>query len=624
MATVEHRVLDAEDIERYQRSLDEYGNDVLRIITKDARRIPFSMNAAQRIVHKLLSDQMREHGHIRAIILKARQEGISTYTAARFFRRVTLYENQSALVIADERKRGQKLFKIYEEFDKRQPGWIAPAKQHARRGWNLHYDTALGEGLNSELNVETAKDEDIGRASTLQAVHASELAFWDNPEVAWTSLMQAVPDRGSEVIIESTANGVGNMFHQMWLDAEAGESDFIPIFLPWWIHEEYTVELTPSQKAELAETLNVDEQKMIEVGYELNGELHPLTIEQVAWRRMTIRNKLRGDESLFRQEYPATAREAFLVSGNCFFDEDALLEYENDTFEPTRYRLVWHRNGVQRSPAMRGHLRVWEDVKADGEYVIFVDTATGKKADKRESIYASDREQGGRDFSCAYVYEVNARAYVAEYHSKEPPEVFAEKVFALGYLYSYPNRRTKGRLPALLGVERNHKSGETVVDLLKRWDYPNLFRDRTLNRRLNRMTPAVGWVSTEAKRQVMIDDFSGLIREHALGIFDADLVRECFTFIRDDDGKAQAQEGCHDDRVIAAAGCIQMARHHYAPALSSGRTLVRRGGPVGHLVGEEASDGRKDTGGPEANGIRRGEPGEPRRQRAAVTSAGGR
>ena len=615
--TVTHEVHDGAEIAAYQASLVDYAEGVLKIVTKDARMIPFTFNAAQRIVHARLSEQMRMQGNIRAIILKARQEGISTYTAARFFRRVTLYENQSALVIADERKRGQKLFKIYELFDRRQPGWIAPAKQHARRGWNLHYDTALGEGLNSELNVETAKDSDVGRASTLQAVHASELAFWDNPEEAWTALMQAVPDHGSEVIVESTANGVGNLFHNLWLAAESGESDFIPIFLPWWIHEEYRMEVP--DPGELLASLSHAERKMMSEGYELDGTMHPLSLEQVAWRRATIRNKLNGDEALFRQEYPATAREAFLVSGNCFFDEDALLEYEATVVEPKRYRLVWHRNGVQRSPAMRGHLRVWDDPERDAEYVIFADTATGKKADKRESIYASDREAGGRDFSCAYVYDIHRRKLVAKYHSREAPEVFAEKVYALGYLYSYPNRRTKGRLPALLGVERNHKSGETVVALLKEWNYPNLFRDRTLNRRLNKMTPAVGWVTTEAKRNVMLDEFSAMIREHTIDITDAELVRECFTFIRDDDGKPQAQEGCHDDRVIAAAGCVQMARHHYAPALSSGRTLVRRGGPVGHLVSEEGgSDGWQDDGDPQTDGIRRREPRESDRERAPV------
>ena len=582
---------DVRSIDTYRSSLGAYSEDVLRIVTKQALQVPFVFNRAQQIVHDRLTTQLRETGRVRAIVLKARQEGISTYTAARFFRRVTLYPNQSALVVADQRKRGKKLFKIYELFDRKQPGWIAPAKLHHQRGWNLHYDTALGEGLNSELTVETAKDTDTGRASTIQAVHASELAFWDNPEETWTSLSQAVPDDDSEIIVESTANGVGNMFHQMWLDAENGDSDYLPIFLPWWIHEEYRTKLSTEQKHELAEMLTPDEEKMVSYGYELDGVAHKLSLEQVAWRRQTIRNKLNGDDGLFKQEYPATAREAFLVSGNCFFDEDSLLRYEEAAVPPKRYKLSWQNNGVIRMPAPRGQLRIWADPDKDGEYVIFADTATGKRTDKRESIYASDREQGGRDFSCAWVYDVHARSFVACYHGRIPPEDFADKVFALGYFYGHPSIRTGNKKPALVGVERNHKSGETVLRRLRDAGYPNLFFDRLVNQRREKRTMALGWYSTEGKRIMSLDELAGELRESTVGLLDVDTIRECFTFIRGDDGRPEAQEGCHDDRVIAAAGCLQMARHHFMPGISSGRTLVRRGGPVGHLVEEEGSHG---------------------------------
>jgi hypothetical protein len=229
-----------------------------------------------------------------------------------------------------------------------------------------------------------------------------------------------------------------------------------------------------------------------------------------------------------------------------------------------------------------------DEANTDGEYVIYADTATGRMAGERESIYAADREQGGRDFSAAYVYDVKRRCYVALLHSRKlPPEAFAEKLYALGFLYAWPNRRTKQLEPALLGVERNHSSGETVVRKLRDLGYPNLFRDRQMNHRRDRMLPTLGWFTTEAKRTVMLDEFSAEIREGTLEIFDADLIRECFTFIRDETGRAEAQEGCHDDRVIAAAGCIQMTRHHAVPGVSSERRVTRRGGPVGHLEVEE-------------------------------------
>ena len=608
----------ATDLARYRGDLSVYAKDNLRIRTKAAALRPLVFNNAQNIVHAIASAQMKAVGHIRIIVLKARQEGISTYVAARNYRRVQLYENQNAAVIADQRNRGATLFGIYETFDRKLPEWLKPDKRHQRKGNTLHYDNVHGTGLNSTLTVETAMDAAAGRGSTIQAVHASELAFWENPEAPWVALMQAVPDFGSEVWVESTANGVGNMFHQMWGDAEAGDSSFIPVFLPWWIHEEYSRMVPPSERADLMDNRTAWEIKAMEEGFDWpgvpgveglqdKGKIR-LTLEQIAWRRATIRDKLRGDENAFKQEYPSTAREAFLVSGNCFFDEDALLEYEEAAIRPDRFGLAESGTAITFTPKMRGPVRVWrkpelvdpkpEDERKPAVYVIFADTATGKKADGRENIYASDREQGGRDFSCAWVYDIANHEYVAEYHSRVPPEDFARQLYNLGFLYSHPNRRTQTRVPALLGVERNHSSGETVVRILKEdLHYSNLYFDHTMNRRRNKLTPAAGWVTTESKRIVMLDDFSAWLRSHEGWLPDGDTIRECFTFIRDDTGKPQAQDGCHDDRVIAAAGCLQMARHHSAPGLPYERTLVRTGGPAGHL--EEDTHGQQ--------GVRRGE-----------------
>lgn len=578
----------AELLELYRRDLSRFAYDGLVIRTKSAALQPLVFNRAQSIVHEKFSHQMRTQGNVRGLVLKARQEGISTYTAARFQRRVSLYPQQNALVIADQRKRGSELFGIYELFDRKMPEWMRPDKRQSRRGWSLAYDTPDGRGLNSKLTVETAKDAAAGRGSTIQALHASEHAFWENPEEVWTSLMQAVPDVGSEVIIESTANGVGNLFHRMWVDAEAGESNFLPIFLPWWIHEEYARVLSGSEREDLAANLTEPEQAMLDEGFDYEGAVHHITLEQLAWRRATIRDKLNNEEALFRQEYPATAREAFLVSGNCFFDEEKLTAYEQKVLRPERFMVSMQGTAAIRAPRDRGELRMWSPMETDGEYVIFADTATGKMSSPREAIYTSDREQGGRDFSAAYVYDIRTMIYVALLHGRIPPEIFADKLYALGFLYSHANRRTGNRIPALLGVERNHSSGETVVRRLKDdLNYPNLFMDRQLNQRRNKMVPAYGWVTTEAKRTIMLDEFSAEVRAETIQIPDADLIRECFTFIRGENGKAEAQEGCHDDRVIAAAGCLQMSRHHRTPALPSARRAIRRGGAVGHIEQEE-------------------------------------
>jgi hypothetical protein len=136
---------------------------------------------------------------------------------------------------------------------------------------------------------------------TAQRFHGSEVAFWPNAEAHAAGVLQAVPDEpGTEVILESTANGVGNYYHQSWQEAEAGISGFIAIFVPWYWQEEYRKELPPQF------TPNEEEQAY--------ANAYSLDWEQIYWRRLKIVQL--KDANLFKQEYPATAAEAFQMSGH--------------------------------------------------------------------------------------------------------------------------------------------------------------------------------------------------------------------------------------------------------------------------------------------------------------------
>ena len=155
--------------------------------------------------------------------------------------------------------------------------------------------------LDSGYKVGTAGTKGVGRSSTIQLFHGSEVAFWPHAETHAAGVLQAVPDEpGTEVILESTANGVGNFYHQKWSDAEKGDGDFIAIFVPWFWQEEY--------RKELPEGFELDAE---ELEY---AELYGLDLFQMAWRRNKI-SELK-DAALFKQEYPATAAEAFQMSGH--------------------------------------------------------------------------------------------------------------------------------------------------------------------------------------------------------------------------------------------------------------------------------------------------------------------
>jgi hypothetical protein len=574
-----------ETLTRLRQDLRLYAQACLIIRKKSSAFSPLVFNEAQRIVHEQLSTQLKTTGRIRAVILKARQEGVSTLVAARFFRAIHLWPGIVALVIADSLTRAGALYDIYDRYYNNLPPELKPVRTRRANQRSVKFSH------DSELSVRPATDTEAGRAITVHRVHASELAYWgDQADETWISLMQSVPDQGSEVIVESTAKGAGGLFHRLWEDAEAGESGWIAIFLPWWIHEEY--EREPDAEIVDAITKEPDdfEKQALEEGFQYRGKTHILTLPKLAWRRATIVEKFGGDPRhpskdairQFQQEYPATAEEAFLVSGACFFDEDRLRSLARRGEDPeTRGRLVRRDDrSVGIDPNIRGPFRAWNPPEIGRHYVVGADTAEGiEKAKERSSI---ENEVGGRDYSAAVVLRLPYRdgdvqhpaKVVAELHGHLAPEVFAEQLRLLGEMYSCGESKAgEYRSKALVAVERSHSSGQTVLRLLNEsFNYHPLFWHREINRRTRKIGRRVGWITDVTSRMPMLDDLGRAIREDKIEIRGKDLLREMTTFVFWPNGKPMAEEGCHDDRVIALGIAWQMASREHS---HGGRDLPR-------------------------------------------------
>lgn len=279
-----------------------YAENLLKIRTKSGEIRPFVMNAAQKLVHQKLEDQLQATGKVRALVLKGRQQGMSTYIEGRFYWRTSMEFGKYALILTHLQDSTDALFDMTKRYHDlcppafRQPTQAASAKE-------LHFGD-----IDSGFGVATAGSRAVGRGRTIQYFHGSEAAFWANADEHMAGLGQAVPDeRGTEVILETTANGVGNPFHQRWQDAERGIGDYIAIFVPWFLEAGYRSPV-PSDFV-----LDTDE-----ADYAAN---YGLDLEQMAWRRKKIAGDFRGDIELFDQEYPATAALAFRrVSGNPLID----------------------------------------------------------------------------------------------------------------------------------------------------------------------------------------------------------------------------------------------------------------------------------------------------------------
>ena len=280
-----------------------YALNCLKIRTKDAGVQPLALNQAQRYIHERLEEQRARTGKVRAVILKGRQQGCSTYIEGRFMWRTTHERGLRAYILTHEDDATQNLFSMAKRYHEHLPQFVKPSTT-AANAKELVFNL-----LDSGYQVGTAGNKAVGRSQTNQLFHGSEVAYWPNAAEHAKGVLQTVPDSdGTEVIYESTANGLNNFYHQQWKQAEAGVGDFIAIFVPWYWQDEYRkdeseVELTDDERT-IANQFNLD-------------------AAQMCWRRQKIRDLSAGGadgQRSFRQEYPLNAAEAFQFTG-----EDGLI-----------------------------------------------------------------------------------------------------------------------------------------------------------------------------------------------------------------------------------------------------------------------------------------------------------
>ena len=164
---------------------------------------------------------------MRALILKGRQQGCSTYVAARYYHKATHEYGSKAYILTHEDPATQNLFDMVKRYQDNCPEEFRPSTG-AANAKELSFDR-----LDGGYRVGTAGTKGTGRSATIQLFHGSEVGFWAYADTHIAGVLQTVPDApGTEVILESTANGVGGTFHKMWRDAETCAGDFIAIFVP--------------------------------------------------------------------------------------------------------------------------------------------------------------------------------------------------------------------------------------------------------------------------------------------------------------------------------------------------------------------------------------------------------
>ena len=297
----------------------------LLIKDKEGNLVKLKLNLAQRYINGKLEEQLKRCGWVRALVLKGRQQGCSTLINGRFTWKVTRRPGFSAFVLSHEGDSTNKLFDMVRRYRDN----IHPALQPALGKDNPREMT--WPGINSDYSAATAKNDQAGRSRTAQLLHGSEVAYWEYAyeiQDGALKIVSLVP--GTEIILESTANGPVGLFYEKCMKALNGIGDYILIFVPWYWQEEY--ERVPPPGFEL----NAEEETYAAVNFAKPFPYHAHAISRdkvlrkLAWRRAEVVDLSTGDNiesghAKFRTIFPSNPVEAFQSTGVGLFRPDAIL-----------------------------------------------------------------------------------------------------------------------------------------------------------------------------------------------------------------------------------------------------------------------------------------------------------
>lgn len=404
------------------------------------------------------------------IILKARQLGISWICCLYALWLCLFQAGKVVLLFSRGKDEAKELLRRIKELYRRLPDWMRESLPTVTDDNDVEFAWTNGSRVQS---LAASPHSGSGYTASLVILdEASKLLFGDTLYAA----LKPTIDGGGQLIVLSTANGIGNLFHRLWLKAQEGLSGFRAIFLPWWSRPERDADWYAAQLREY------------------------------------------DDPALVRQEYPASATEAFLVSGRTRFQPDWIARQAVHV-QPGFARKQW--------PAALHHidgLTVYTLPRPGRRTVIGADVAEGL-------------EHG--DYSNAVVLDAETWEELASLHGHWEPDEYAGHLDTLARAYD-----------AELAVERNNH-GHAVLVTLKALRTPKVVSGHDDKR---------GWLTNAQTKPQSIDLLAEALRDDLVTVRSQATLNELQIYRVLKNGSTGAPEGYHDDRVMAWAIALQIAR----------------------------------------------------------------
>lgn len=294
-------------LQKLKDDLPYFSSNFLNIKSKTKGTIRLVLNDIQLDFHKKIITRKRKGLPCKFVVVKARQLGLSTYIEARLFHRVLFEKAKNAFILGDKTDTTSSIFAMAKRYyDGLPQAFQIPLINNSSK--------MLAFNTDSLFRVGTAGADVIGRGTTNNFFHGSEVGFWKNASEIVSGILQTIPeDLDSEIYLESTTNGTtgdGRYFYEMANTGLDSKSEFQTIFYPWYKNKEY-------RKA-LIEPIKYDDYE------EFLVKTYGLCDEQLFWRRNKLQNEFKKREHLFKQEYPSSLNEAFLKNDNSLIPNEYL------------------------------------------------------------------------------------------------------------------------------------------------------------------------------------------------------------------------------------------------------------------------------------------------------------
>jgi len=455
---------------------------LLRVRDRAGLMQPLRANAVQRAFEE-------ERGQ-RNIVLKARQMGVTTWVAARFFLKTITERGVLTVQVAHTREAAEGIFRMVQRFWEYLPEHL---RENGLRRSKANVGQMIFPALDSEFRIVSAGDEGAGRGLTIQNLHCSEVSRWPGDAGETLAGLRAAMSPEGEMVLESTPNGAYGCFYQEWVAAgqrvseSAGQrvGSVVRHFFPWWMEEAYV--------ADAVTYLRDDELALMSA--------HGLTAEQIGFRR-GLEASYRGLRS---QEFAEDAESCFKATGECCFEVEAVEARLKELQEP-----IESRRG--------GALQVWLPPVVGKEYLVAVDTAGGG---------------ADGDFAAVQVIEMESGMQCAELQQKVGTLELARVSAELAREYG----------GALIAVERNNHGAGVLAYLDSVERYARVYEQGGV----------AGWLTTAGSKPGMVSRMGALLAESPWLFFSRRLLGECRTFVLMAGGRTGAASGAHDDCLMAMA-----------------------------------------------------------------------